>query len=92
MAKFNEKRRFFRRENKKNLGIESEQLFGNSERFKRKAIETTQSYPILPNHYPITTQYSVPSKFTQEDLLRLLKNSGGVKTANGGVNRNCVAE
>jgi hypothetical protein len=29
---------------------------------------------------------------TQEDLLRLLKNSGGVKTANGGVNRNCVAE
>ena len=41
---------------------------------------------------PNPTQYSVPSKLTQEDLLRLLKNSGGVKTANGGVNRNCVAE
>jgi hypothetical protein len=50
--------------------------------------EGDRDYPILPN----PTQYSVPSKFTQEDLLRLLKNSGGVKTANGGVNRNCVAE
>ena len=55
LAKFNEKRQIFRRENKK-LGIESEQLFGNSEQLRRMKNQCC----------PITTQYSTPLKSTQE--------------------------